>query len=124
MAGTDTTAHVLTIATYNALRKPRVLGKLQMELREAIPNKDMWIKSAELEKLPYLCSVIKESLRISSGTPGRLPRVVPSTGAVFCGQRIDPGVSTYSFQPPHRCSRLTGFTLPDHSQLRRTCIPP
>lgn len=102
MAGTDTTAHVLTVATYNALREPRVLGKLQAELREAIPNKDMWIKSAELEKLSYLRSVIKESLRISSGTPGRLPRVVPSTGAVLCGQRIAPGVSACSFQSTSR----------------------
>lgn len=100
MAGTDTTAHVLTIATYNALREPRVLGKLQAELREAIPNKDMWIKSAELEKLPYLRSVIKETLRFSSGTAGRLPRVVPSTGAVLCGQRIAPGVKCSLF-PTH-----------------------
>lgn len=109
MAGTDTTAHVLTIATYNALREPRVLGKLQAELREAIPNKDVWIKSAKLEKLPYLHSVIKESLRISSGTPGRLPRVVPSTGAVLCGQRIAPGVSACSFQYTSRTLQSNRF---------------
>ena len=97
-AGTDTTAHVLTMAAYNVLREPKILRKLQAELRQAMPTKNSWVEYAELEKLPYLRSVIKESLRISSGTPGRLPRVVPSTGAVLCGRRIAPGVSTCSFK--------------------------
>ena len=97
MAGTDTTAHSLTIATYNVLKDPIILKTLQAELRKAIPKKDMWLESAELEKLPYLRGVIKESLRVSSGVPGRIPRVVPSTGAVLCGRHIAPGVSASHF---------------------------
>ncbi|KAF6227140.1 hypothetical protein HO133_008582 [Letharia lupina] len=91
IAGTDSTAHALTFATYNVLQDPNILRKLQAELRNAMPRKDMLLEWAELEKLPYLRGIIKETLRASSGAPGRLPRVVPSAGAVFCGQRIAPG---------------------------------
>ncbi len=106
MAGTDTTAHSLTIATYNILKDPIILKKLQIELRAAMPKKDMWLESAELEQLPYLRGVIKESLRGSSGVPGRIPRVVPSTGAVLCGKHLAPGVSgcllfNSTFSPPY-----------------------
>ena len=97
IAGTDTSAHVLVVATYNVLKDNRILEKLQIELREAIPRKDALLKWADLEKLPYLRGVIEESLRLSSGAPGHLPRVVPAAGAVMCGQRIAPGVSAWPF---------------------------
>lgn len=121
MAGTDTTAHALTIATYNVLREPNVLRKLKAELRAAILNKDSWAECAELEKLPYLRGVIKESLRVTSGTPGHLPRVVPSTGAVFCGQRIAPGVSACSRSNTPRTDRVWAHS--DYSFLGRARIP-
>lgn len=110
VAGTDTTAHTLTIATYNVLKQPKIFKKLQTELREAIPRKDMLLQSAELEKLPYLRGIIKETLRTSSGVPGRLPRAVPSTGAILCGQQIAPGVSI--------CSSNTTLVLPQANMLR------
>ena len=37
-------------------------------------------------------AVIKEGLRLSYGTPGRLPRIVPSSGATLCGHQIPAGV--------------------------------
>ena len=93
LAGTDTTSLTLTIATYRVLRDPNILRKLQAELREAMPRKDMQLEYAEMEKLPYLRAVVRETLRTSTVAPGRLPRVVPAEGALFCGQRISPGVS-------------------------------
>ncbi len=91
LAGTDSTSHTLVTATYGVLTHADMLRKLKTELKEAIPDRDSLVEWAALEKLPYLRAVIKESLRYVSGSPGRLPRVVPSTGAVFCGQQIPPG---------------------------------
>lgn len=91
LAGTDSTAHTLVTATYGVLTNPEMLRKLKIELKDAIPDRDSLVEWAALEKLPYLRAVIKESLRYVAGSPGRLPRTVPSTGAVFCGQRIPPG---------------------------------
>ena len=85
------------MATYNVLRDAEILRRLQTELREAIPGKDTLLEWTDLEKLPYLRGVIEESLRLSSGAPGHLPRVVPAAGAILCGQRIAPGVSTCRF---------------------------
>ena len=114
IAGTDTSAHVLVVATYNVLRDTRILKTLQNELREAIPEKDALLKWADLEKLPYLRGVIEESLRLSSGAPGHLPRVVPAAGAVLCGQRIAPGVSACPFYLSYARTRLIIFHLLDH----------
>lgn len=91
MAGTDSTAHTLVTATYAMLTHPEMSQNLKTELKEAIPEKDSLVEWAPLEKMPYLRAVIKESLRYVSGSPGRLPRTVPSTGAVFCGRQIPPG---------------------------------
>ena len=91
LAGTDSTAHTLVTATYGVLTNPEMLRKLKIELKDAMPDRDSLVEWAALEKLPYLRAVIKESLRYVAGSPGRLPRTVPSTGAVFCGQPIPPG---------------------------------
>ena len=37
-------------------------------------------------------AIVKESLRLSYGVPGCLPRVVPPSGAVLCGHEVPPGV--------------------------------
>lgn len=91
-----------------------MLERLRAELRSTIPNRDSIAGWADLEKLPYLVlplpwivsllvialtfipqrAVIKESLRLSYGVPGRMPRVVPNGGAVLCGQNIPAGVRT------------------------------
>jgi len=38
-------------------------------------------------------AVIKESLRLGYGVPGKIPRYTPPTGATLCGHHIPPGVS-------------------------------
>ena len=96
MAGTDSTAHTLVTATYAMLTRPEMLQALVTELKEAIPKRDSLAEWSALEKLPYLRAVVEESLRYVSGPPGRLPRTVPSTGAVFCGRQIPPGTITTS----------------------------
>lgn len=122
LAGTDTTTNILITAVYNLLSHPDKLALLKTELRSAMPNKEEGLEWAALERIPYLVrtilsflsihmvfvsltrlyqhAVIQESLRLGYGVPGRLPRVVPSTGAVFCGHSIPPGVSlSYTWNP-------------------------
>ena len=54
IAGTDTTAHTLILATYCILTNPTILAKLKSELREAMPEKDSLLDWATLEQIPYL----------------------------------------------------------------------
>jgi cytochrome P450 len=92
-AGTETTANTLVQATWAVLHNPQIRKTLQAELQTAIPDKNEMVDWATLESLPYLRAVIKESLRLSYGVPGRIPRTVPPSGATFCGQYIPPGTS-------------------------------
>ncbi|MCJ1379550.1 hypothetical protein MMC17_002651 [Xylographa soralifera] len=92
LAGTDTTANTLTVATYAVLRNPQIRHSLLAELNEAMPTqKDVDIVTAEkLRGLPYLNACFREALRLSHGAPGRLPRVVPASGTTVCNIFIPP----------------------------------
>lgn len=77
-AGTVTTSWVLTIATFHLLNQhTTALAKLRKELREAIPDANDSVPLAQLERLPYLRAVIKESMRLSIGASGRITRTAP-----------------------------------------------
>lgn len=92
LAGTDTSSNTLVTGVFELLDgSPHMMGRLKRELFEAIPDERAMVDWAALEKLPYLSAVIKESLRLALGAPGRLPRVVPNNGAVLCGRDIPAG---------------------------------
>lgn len=73
-----------------------IRAKLRAELVQAIPdvNSTEFVSLAKLETIPYLRAVVKESLRLGYGLPGRVPRVVPKEGAVLCDQKIPGGASS------------------------------
>ena len=68
------------------------VGEVAISGKQAARRQFIQIKTNEMER-----AVIKEGLRLSYGTVGRLPRVVPSSGAGFCGQKIQAGVRTPHF---------------------------
>lgn len=84
--GTLTSAWALAMAAFHLVHRPEALRKLRDELFAAIPNPDEVVPLAELESLPYLRGVVKEALRHSIGTSGRLPRVAP-TETLICKDR-------------------------------------
>jgi cytochrome P450 len=55
------------------MNNPRVMNKVQMEIRNLCEDKD-FINENEIEKLPYLKSVVKETLRLFPPTPLLIPR--------------------------------------------------
>ncbi|ETN39087.1 uncharacterized protein HMPREF1541_05309 [Cyphellophora europaea CBS 101466] len=93
-AGTDTTAHTLVTGTWYLLQDPSVMEQLRKELKSAIPDStDVSLTWSSLESLEYLTAVIKESLRLSYGVPGKLPRMVPPAGAELAGYRLPGGTA-------------------------------
>ena len=107
-AGTTTTSLTLVLITWALLNNPEMMQRLRADLRTVMVGRDDNIDWATLEKLSYLVSrrlgttllysnenkgaIIKEGLRFTYGNPGPVPRVVPSSGAVFCGKEIPAGV--------------------------------
>jgi len=97
-AGSHTTGTTLMTGVYYLLRSPEAKQRLVDELRAAWPALDQPPNYEELEKLPFLTAVIKETLRLAIPVPGGLPRVVPPSGAVISGVWI-PGGTVVSQSP-------------------------
>ncbi|KAL2323822.1 hypothetical protein Fmac_022880 [Flemingia macrophylla] len=72
--GTDTTTSTMEWAMAELLHNPRVLKKVQMELRSKIgPDRNM--EEKDIENLPYLQAVIKETLRLHPPLPFLVPHM-------------------------------------------------
>lgn len=72
--------------TYHVLANRDIFDKLSQELKEAIPDPQNLPHWATLEKLPYLNSVVQESLRLSYGASGRSPRIATQEDLVYKGE--------------------------------------
>lgn len=90
-AAADTTGNAMTVACYKVIGNREIYSALRKELHAAFPDPDAKLNFVTLERLPYLTGVVKESLRLSFGVPGRLPRVVPQPGATFNGHFLPAG---------------------------------
>ncbi|MFS8018451.1 putative cytochrome P450 [Helianthus anomalus] len=73
LAGTETTYASLEWALSELIRNPRVMKKLQQEVTEIAQGRSK-IYDEDLEKMPYLKAVLKESLRLHTPAPLLIPR--------------------------------------------------
>ncbi|KAL9075768.1 MAG: hypothetical protein Q9161_001520 [Pseudevernia consocians] len=94
VAGSETTATLLSGATYYLLSNPVVLKKLQAEIRDAFQSEDditpLSIRSPG--KVPYLEAVLTESLRMYPPFPASLPRMTGSKGDIIDGRFVPTNV--------------------------------
>ncbi|KAL4244446.1 cytochrome P450 family protein [Abortiporus biennis] len=91
-AGMDSSSNVITLGVMHLMENPTIQQKLQQELKNVWPRLDQQPpKFEELEKLPYLKAVIKESLRLAHGVWVPATRIVPSGGLEICGKYIPSG---------------------------------
>ncbi|KAL4887213.1 putative cytochrome P450 [Aspergillus karnatakaensis] len=87
-AGTDTTGTTLMRGFFHILKCQKIYAALKEELKHAWPEVGQRLSLSELERLPYLTAVIKESLRMNQGVVSPLPRVVQSPGALIGGRYV------------------------------------
>ena len=90
-AGAVTTAWILSVAMYHLAVQPKKLERLQAEIRSIMPDPHQPAKLQQLEQLPYLTSVIMESLRMGNGVCTRLARVAPDRSIYFRDWEIPKG---------------------------------
>lgn len=96
VAGSETTATLLSGVTYLLLKNPDVLAKLQHEIRSAF-TKDEEICFDSCNKLEYCLAVLTEALRLYPPVPTGLPRIVDSQGDMIEGNWVPGGVSEYRY---------------------------
>jgi len=90
-AGTDTASAAITTGVIHAIENKCVYKTLKEELTTAWPNLDEKPAYQQLEKLPYLAAVVKESLRMSHGVVTPPYRIVPPEGATISGHAVPGG---------------------------------
>lgn len=75
-AGTDTTTSTLEWAMAELLHNPKILEKVQKEVRNVgVDNPNMKLNERDFENLPYLQAVIKETLRLHPPLPFLVPHM-------------------------------------------------
>ncbi|CAO2177468.1 unnamed protein product [Urochloa humidicola] len=74
-AGTDTSFIVLEYVMVELMRNPRVMTKLQNEVRMAIPKGKEIVTEDDLNGLTYLKAIIKETLRLHASAPLLIPHL-------------------------------------------------
>ncbi|KAI0448865.1 cytochrome P450 monooxygenase-like protein [Xylaria acuta] len=89
VAGSETTATTLTAITFQLLKSPEGLAKLQHEIRTTFTSMDQ-ITGGSTSGLEYLNGVIEEGLRMFPPVMTTLPRHSP--GAVIDGHYVPSGV--------------------------------
>ena len=99
VAGSETTASLLSGATWHLLRNPTVLAKVRDEVRSAFssPEEMTFVSTGQL---PYLHAVLEESLRTFPPVPANLPRRTIK-GEVIDGIVVPPNVCRCTY-----CRRL------------------
>ncbi|KAH9871610.1 hypothetical protein J1614_005865 [Plenodomus biglobosus] len=92
IAGTETTATLVSGLTYYLLTTPASMQNLVCEIRGKFAD-DGDMTMERLAALPYLNACIKESFRVYPPVPLAMPRRVPEDGSTIVGQFIPPGTA-------------------------------
>ncbi|CAG8053445.1 unnamed protein product [Penicillium olsonii] len=111
LAGSETTAALLSGAVYLLTRNREKYERLVREIRGTF-KEHADIKLAALFELPYLNAVLLESMRVYPPIPSMLPRIVPEGGAMI-NDRYVPASTSVSMSPYSTFHAAGHFKYPD-----------
>nr|GMC47494.1 cytochrome P450 83B1-like [Ipomoea batatas] len=90
VGGTDTSAVVIIWAMTALMKDPRVMNKVQQEIREFIGREKGKIDEDDIKHLPYFKAVIKETLRLYTPVPLLVSREIISKCTIDDEYEIKP----------------------------------
>lgn len=93
VGGTDTTSNSVEFALAEMMNKPHILKKVQQEI-DSVIGKDKIVEESDINKLPYLYLVMKETLRLHPVLPLLVPHC-PSATSVVAGYTIPKGARIF-----------------------------
>ncbi|KAF1833178.1 cytochrome P450 monooxygenase-like protein [Decorospora gaudefroyi] len=97
LAGSETTATILSGATYLLLTNPSVYTKLVHEIRSTFTDPaDITVE--RVNKLEYMIACFQEAFRIYPPVATGFPRVVPAGGDTISGHYVPGGTAVYVSQ--------------------------
>ncbi|KAK9773833.1 putative Cytochrome P450 ClCP1 [Seiridium cardinale] len=117
IAGSETTATLLTGVTYLLLTRPDCLLKATNEIRSSFQSTEE-ITFTSVNGLTYMLACLNEALRIYPPAPHGLPRVTPTGGATIAGTFV-PGNNVVSVPTLAMQRSKRYFRLPDEFHPER-----
>ncbi|KAH8587874.1 cytochrome P450 [Bisporella sp. PMI_857] len=90
IAGSETTATILSGVTYLLLTTPNVMAKVVNEVRSSFSNNNE-ITIHSTSSLKYMIACLEEALRVYPPAPAGFPRVVPEEGDFIAGRWVPCG---------------------------------
>ncbi|KAL2927080.1 Flavonoid 3'-monooxygenase [Bienertia sinuspersici] len=72
--GTDTSTIAIEWAITELIRKPEIIAKATEELDHVI-GKERWVQEGDIQNLPYIRNIVKETFRLHPVTPLLVPRL-------------------------------------------------
>lgn len=112
VAGSETTATLLSGVTYQLLKNPEVLKKLVAEIRSAFAHGNE-ITMVSVNNLKYQLAVLDEALRIMPPVATALVRLVPSGGGEEVGGHFVPGGTRVGVPSWAACRSPLNFRDPE-----------
>ena len=97
LAGSETTATLLSGTTFQLLRNPKIMDKIVAEIRSSFQSEDQ-ITIESTAHLPYLVCCLTEAMRIYPPVPTFVGRVVPSPGDTVNGKYLPGGTVIHMMQ--------------------------
>ena len=111
LAGSETTATMLSGTVFHLLSNPLILEKLTRELRTAFKSEDeITIRSSSEQK--YLLAVLSESMRLYPPVPAFSGRFVPPPGDTVAGEYL-PGGTVIQFNHVAAYRMESNFARPN-----------
>lgn len=103
LAGSETTATLLSGVIYFLLRNPEVYTRVAGVVRSAFASaEEITVASTAASSLPYLDAVLQETIRIHDPVPLFAPRVAPEGGGTVDGVFLPEGTRVY-------CAKYAAF---------------
>lgn len=96
LAGSETSATLLSGCTWFLLQNPHQLRKLENHVRSSF-NHESEIDLISVGKLDFMLAVLNEALRLYPPVPMQSNRIVTKSGSTIAGQWVPAGVSVLSF---------------------------
>ncbi|KLU83909.1 hypothetical protein MAPG_02958 [Magnaporthiopsis poae ATCC 64411] len=96
IAGSETTATLLTAAVHLLSANPRAPARLVATLRAEFKTEEDLTATRAARSVPYVAAVVSEALRLHPPGAINMPRTVPAGGAIIAG-RFMAGSSTVGF---------------------------
>lgn len=92
VAGSETSATLLSGCTWLLLKNPDILRKLENHVRSSFTSESE-IDLISVGKLDFMLAVLNEALRLYPPVPAQSNRIVTNGGAMIAGQFVPQGVS-------------------------------